>query len=74
MGVTITPSTMPNSWTPICNDCGIALCYDISDDEYQRMKNFWENWRCKECNEDWKGARRRYEEQLEMDEALYSGR
>lgn len=39
-----------DGWQPICNDCGIALCFTISDDEKYRFGEFWENWRCQYCD------------------------
>lgn len=50
MGVYTTSSTMPGALTPICNDCGIALCWDISEEEYSEAVEFWENWICQDCN------------------------
>ena len=50
MGVTILKSTLPNGYTPICNLCGIVLCYDIHESEYNEDKAFWDAWICKECN------------------------
>jgi hypothetical protein len=44
------PSTTAGGLTPICNDCGIMLCWDISDEEYQEAMAFWEAWICQECN------------------------
>lgn len=49
MGVHIRPSTLAGGLTPICNDCGISLCWDISDQEYEEKKSFWNEWRCSEC-------------------------
>ena len=61
MGVHVHPGTLPGSVTPICNDCGVALCWDISDEEYQEAKTFWDAWICQDCNggkplslKDWK--------------------
>lgn len=50
MGATVGPGTMPGALTPICNECGIALCWDISEEEYKEEKLFWEAWICQECN------------------------
>lgn len=36
--------------TPTCNQCGIALCWDISDEDYFEDKVFWDAWLCRECN------------------------
>ena len=54
MGVTKLPSTIPGGWTPICEKCGVALCWDISEVEYQEKPLFWDNWTCKECKEYYK--------------------
>lgn len=39
-----------DGYQPICNDCGIALCFSISEEEYKRTKGFWENWKCVYCD------------------------
>jgi hypothetical protein len=41
---------MPGGVTPCCNDCGIALCWDISEDQYHEEKSFWDDWICQDCN------------------------
>jgi hypothetical protein len=50
MGIHQTKSTLSDGLTPICNDCGISLCFDISDVEYSENKSFWDNWKCQDCN------------------------
>lgn len=50
MGVTKIPSTLPGGLTPICNTCGVLLCWDISEEEYLDFKKFWDNWVCEDCN------------------------
>jgi hypothetical protein len=60
MGVHITNGTLDGGLTPICNDCGISLCWDISECEYEEVKEFWDNWKCRNCNPDYKGARKRF--------------
>lgn len=67
MGVTKLNSTMPDAWTPICEECGVALCYDITEIEYQQNKEFWDNWTCKECNPNYKGSLRKFEENKMLD-------
>jgi hypothetical protein len=57
---------MPDGYTPVCDSCGIALCYDISEEEYQENKSFWDNWQCKECNPNYKGALKRFKGGKEM--------
>lgn len=49
MGVTKVNSTMPGAVTPICNDCGVLLCWDVSEEDYAERKAFWDEWRCAEC-------------------------
>ena len=49
MGITVLPSTMDGGYTPICNECGVALCWDITKIEYQDRPEFWEQWICKDC-------------------------
>jgi len=50
VGVTIKNSTMEGAVTPICNECGITLCWDISIEEYEEAKGFWDDWICEVCN------------------------
>lgn len=51
VGVTVLPSTMPDGMTPICNSCGITLCWDIPQWEATERAWFWENWECRECRQ-----------------------
>ena len=41
---------------PICNECGVCLCWSIDSDEYSTYKKFWDNWKCKECNPNYKNS------------------
>ena len=50
----------PDGWQPICNDCGICLCFSISQEEYKRTKDFWEQWRCVYCDKYAIGSFARY--------------
>lgn len=34
---------------PICNDCGIALCWSLDEVQYIECKPFWDNWMCEDC-------------------------
>jgi hypothetical protein len=43
MAVAIYPSTLEGGVTPTCGSCGIALCFDISEEEYQEQKGFWDS-------------------------------
>lgn len=42
--------TMSGGVTPICDSCGVSLCWDISRTEYLEAKPFWDAWRCQDCN------------------------
>lgn len=50
MGVSIYNATMPGAVTPTCDQCGVRLCWDISDEQYQFEKLFWDAWVCEDCN------------------------
>jgi hypothetical protein len=50
----------PGCLKPICNDCGVALCWDVSIYEYEEAEKFWDNWRCKDCNPNYRGALKRF--------------
>lgn len=50
MGLTKTRSTIPGGYTPICNQCGISLCWDISEEEGDCARVFWDEWVCADCN------------------------
>lgn len=52
MGVIQLNSTMMGCYTPICNECGVVLCWDISFSEYEEAEIFWDRWICKGCNGD----------------------
>lgn len=60
MGVIILNSTLGGAFTPICNACGIHLCWDISEEEYEEAKEFWDNWKCSTCNPNYHGALQRF--------------
>jgi hypothetical protein len=36
-------------YTPVCNSCGIYLCWDISEQEYSERQEYWESWMCEKC-------------------------
>lgn len=50
MGVLVNRGTLQGGVTPVCNECGIQLCWDISEGEYAEDRAFWDAWRCAECN------------------------
>jgi hypothetical protein len=51
MGVHTTASTIPGGLTPICNCCGVSLCWDISEEEYDERPGFWDAWQCRDCRD-----------------------
>ena len=64
MGV-IDSTTFRDGKTPICNACGVWLCWDISNEEYAQAAPFWDSWVCEDCNggrpmrlSGWKHARK----------------
>lgn len=63
MGTQVTASTIPGGITPLCNECGVALCWDLPEEEYLQDKGFWDEWRCRDCNPDYEGALQRYRAQ-----------
>lgn len=50
MGVHQHAGTMPGAVTPICNECGVSLCWDIAEEEYHQHIGFWDAWICQDCN------------------------
>lgn len=56
MGVHKARSTLAGGVTPICNGCGVSLCWDISDEDYAERPEFWDNWRCRTCVPRWRLA------------------
>lgn len=46
----------------MCNNCGVALCWDISQEEYEEAAEFWDKWTCRDCNPNYKGAYERWKE------------
>lgn len=41
-------------------DCGVALCWSIDENEYLKWKGFWDEWKCRDCNKNYKGAFEEY--------------
>jgi hypothetical protein len=60
MAVSELPSTIPGGRTPVCSECGVALCWDIPDNQYEEEQAFWDAWKCNECNPNYAGALRRW--------------
>lgn len=50
MGLHKHNGTMPGALTPICNSCGVSLCWDISEEEAKQDQAFWDAWICRDCN------------------------
>lgn len=59
MGV-IPSHAFPEAFTPICNNCGVYLCYDISEYDYERYKEFWDGWLCEVCNPEYRSMTNMY--------------
>lgn len=49
MAVHTSRSTLMGGITPMCNECGVAMCWDISNEEYISDKQFWDKWLCQSC-------------------------
>jgi hypothetical protein len=47
----IMASTSTDGLTPICNECGVRLCWDISHEEYAQRPDFWDCWVCQDCRD-----------------------
>lgn len=69
MGI-IKSSQFSEGYTPICEECGLTLCWDISEDDYLEYKPFWDTWRCKYCNPNWEGQLKRYKEKWRVAQGL----
>lgn len=63
MGINIKNLDSLGSVTPQCNDCGICLCWDISEAEYLKWQGFWDEWKCQDCNPNYKGSYERYKKE-----------
>lgn len=50
MGVHVHRGTLAGGVTPICNDCMVSLCWDISEQQYDDDREFWDAWICRDCN------------------------
>lgn len=57
-------------YQPICDECGIALCINLIEEEYQRAKGYWDNWTCVYCNPHAIGSLARWLETHENEETL----
>ena len=50
---------------PICDCCGVSLCWSISDVDYLEYKGFWDVWKCRDCNPSYSGALEEYKKHNE---------
>jgi hypothetical protein len=41
---------MPGAVTPVCNACGVWLCWDVCEEEAEQDRDFWDAWLCRDCN------------------------
>jgi hypothetical protein len=39
-----------HEYQPVCNDCGLALCFTLDEREYEREQEYWDYWTCVYCN------------------------
>ncbi len=69
MGVTVTNGTLDGGMTPACNSCGVHLCWDISEEEYNETKAFWDDWECEDCRPGAKGSLKRWKTEKTIQEA-----
>ena len=51
---------------PQCDECGVRLCWGIDEIEYQECKRFWDQWRCRDCNPNYKNAYQSYKQQYKI--------
>jgi len=49
MGVSRFASTMSGALTPVCNNCGVALEFDVAEEEYEQNPKYWDSWVCPDC-------------------------
>jgi hypothetical protein len=54
MGVIESRMFPGEAYTPICSNCGVALCWDIALHEYEQRKQFWDDWKCESCDPKYK--------------------
>lgn len=52
--MSVSEMTALGGYTPICDDCGVHLCWEIGLYEYLEDKEFWDNWCCKTCKPEYK--------------------
>ena len=50
MGLHTHRGTMQGALTPICESCGVSLCWDIEESEAIEYEEFWNQWVCQDCN------------------------
>lgn len=50
MGLHKHGSTMDGALTPICESCGVSLCWDVEEIQAIADMDFWNQWKCQDCN------------------------
>lgn len=50
MGVQVNSATLAGGVTPLCSRCGVWLCWDISQSEYEEDQAFWDACLCRKRN------------------------
>ena len=50
MGLHKHGGTMDGALTPICEECGVSLCWDLEENEALANEGFWNRWKCQDCN------------------------
>ena len=51
MGLHKHGGTMDGALTPICEECGVSLCWDLEENEALENEGFWNQWKCQDCND-----------------------
>jgi len=47
-----------------------ASLFEISEEDYKQQKAFWDAWKCSECNPDYRGALKRFQNDQEYRRAI----
>jgi len=45
-------TALSDEYTPLCSSCGIQASFDISKQDYEGDKKYWDNWQCGLCSND----------------------
>ena len=63
MGIGKHGGTVPGAVTPVCNECGIFLCWDLCEEEAAENSGFWDAWVCQDCNGGHRMSLKQWQEQ-----------